>query len=61
MIGGQVNAFGMSYGTWNIGDLNGKGEDCEEMRKMMVHVCCLQHVGWRIYGSRELWVKGNGF
>ena len=38
----------MRIGTWNLGSLNGKvGEVCEELRKRMIDVCCLQEVRWR--------------
>ena len=32
----------------NLGSLGGKGgEVCEELRKRMIYVCCLQKVRWR--------------
>ena len=35
--------FGWRLG-WNIGSLNGKGDVCEELRKKMINVCCLQEL-----------------
>ena len=35
--------FGVRVGTINLGSLSGKGGDvCEELRKRMIDVCCLQ-------------------
>ena len=43
--------------TWNIDMLSGKGEVCEEPRKM-IDVCHLQEVRWRGHGSRMLgWME----
>ena len=37
--------FGVWVGKWNIGSLSGNGVDvCEELRKRMINVCCLQEV-----------------
>ena len=37
----------MLVGTWSLGSVSGKGgEVCEEVRKRMVDVCCLQEVRW---------------
>ena len=37
--------IGVRVGTWNVGGLGGKvGEVCEELRKRMTDVCCLQEV-----------------
>ena len=36
--------FGVQAGMWNIGGLGGNGEVCEELRKSMIDVCCLQEV-----------------
>ena len=45
---------------WNIGRLSGKGGDvCEELRKRMIDVCCLQEVRWRGQGARMLRIKGR--
>ena len=33
------------------------GEVCEELRKMMIDVFCLQEVRWRGQGARMLWMK----
>ena len=38
----------MLVGTWNLGGLGGKGgEVCEELRRRIIDVCCLQEVIWR--------------
>ena len=40
--------FGVRVGMWNLGSLSGKvGDICEEPRKTMIEVCCLQEVTWR--------------
>ena len=39
--------FAVLVGTWNFGSLSRKGDICEELRKKMTDVCCLQQVGWR--------------
>ena len=52
--------FGVWVGTCNIGCLSGKeGEVCEELRKRMIDVCCLQEVRWREQGARMLGMKGR--
>ena len=45
---GKLNGhIGVWVGTWNLGSLSGKGgEVCEELRKKMIDVRCLQ-VRWR--------------
>ena len=55
---------------WSIGNLIEKrGEVCEEVRKRMIDVCCLQEVRWKRQGARmmgmegrrcKLWWCGNG-
>ena len=46
--------FGVRVGKWDFGCLNGKeGDVCEEPRKKMIYVCCLQ-VRCRGQGSRML-------
>ena len=35
------------------------GEVCEELRKRMIDVCCLQEVRWRVQGARMLGMKGR--
>ena len=35
-----------------------KGEVCEELRRVMIDVCCLQEVRWREQGTRMLGMKG---
>ena len=43
----------------NFGSLSGRGgEVCEEVRKIMIDVCCLQEVRWR-HGSKMLGVDGK--
>ena len=38
----------MQVVKWNTGSLGGKGgEVCDEIRKRMFDVCCLQKVRWR--------------
>ena len=45
----------MRVGAWNLGNVSGNGgEVCEELRKRMIDVCCLQEVRWRGHGSRML-------
>ena len=36
---------------WDIGSLCGKGDFCEELRKRIVDVYCMQEVRWRERGS----------
>ena len=38
---------GVRVWKWNIDSLSGKGEVCEEVRKRMIGVLCLQEVRWR--------------
>ena len=62
--------LGVRVGTWNVG--SGRGtEECEELRKRRMDVCCLQEVRWRGQGARfmgrrvvkgrryKLWWSGN--
>ena len=60
--------FGVQVETWNLGSQNGKGDVCEELRKRMIDVCCLQEVRWRVQGARihgmdgrrnKLWWSGK--
>jgi len=54
--------FGVRLGTWNIGSISGRGtEVCEELRKRMVDVCCLQEVRWRGQGARFLGANGSRY
>ena len=47
--------FGVWVGTWNLGSLSGKGGDvCEDLRRRMINVCCLQEVRWRGQCARML-------
>ena len=40
--------FGVWVGMWNLGSLSREGRVvCEEFRKRMIDVCCLQEVRWR--------------
>ena len=42
--------------------MSGKGgEVCEEVRKRMVDVCCLQEVRWRGQVARMLGMKGRRY
>ena len=51
--------LGVRVGMWNLGGLCGEGgEVCEELRKRMMDVCCLQEVKWRGQGVRMLRMKG---
>ena len=44
--------------AWNLGSLSGKGgEVCEELRKRMIDMCCLQEVRWNEQGTRMLGIK----
>ena len=48
--------------TWNFGWLSGNGlEVCEELRKRMIDVCCLQEVRWRGQGARMLVMNGRRY
>ena len=53
--------LGEQVGTYNSGSLSGKGEDCEELRKRMIDVCCLQEVSWGGLGARMLGMKGRRY
>ena len=52
--------------TWNIGSLAGKGEVCEELRKRMIDMCCMQEMRWRDLGAMDggrrykVWWSGKG-
>ena len=37
------------------------GEVCEELRKRMIDVCCLQAVRWRGQGASMLGMKGRRY
>ena len=37
------------------------GDVCEEQRKRMINVCCLQEVRWRGQGARMLVMKGRRY
>ena len=50
---------GVHDGKWNLGSQSGKGEVCEEPRKRMIDVCCLQEVRWSGQGARMLEMKGR--
>ena len=53
--------FGVRVGTWNVGSLSRKGEVCEELRKRMIDVCCLQEVKSRGQGVRMLERTGRRY
>ena len=44
---------------WN--SLSRKGDVCEELKKRMIDVCCLQKVKWRRQGIRMLWMEGRRY
>ena len=47
---------------WNLGSLSGEGgEVCEEPRKRIIDVCCLQEVRWRGWDVRMLGMKGGRY
>ena len=47
---------------WNLGNLSGKrGEVCEELRKRIIDMCCMQEVRWGGQGARILWMKGRRY
>ena len=46
---------------WNVDNLSGNREVCEELRKRMFDVCCLQDVRWRGQGARMLGMKGRRY
>ena len=58
-----------SFGSYNIGSLNGKiMELCEKLVRREVGICCIQEVRWRGMGSKfvgssgkrfKLWWSGN--
>ena len=45
--------------TRNLGSVSGKAEVCEELRKRMINVCCLQEVRLRGLSARMLGMKGR--
>ena len=45
--------------SWNIGGVSENGDVCEELRKRMIDVCCLQEVKLRGQGASMLGVKGR--
>ena len=50
--------FGVQVGMWNLGSLCGNGgEICEELRKRMFDVYCLQEVKLRGQCARILGMK----
>ena len=52
----------MRVGKWNLCNLSGNGGDiCEELRKRMIDVCCLQVVKWKGWGVRMLGMKGRKY
>ena len=53
---------GERVGMWNFGCLRGKGGYfCEELRKRMFDVCCLQEVRWKGQGIVMLGMKGRRY
>ena len=53
--------FWVQVGTWNLGSLRGTGEVCEELRKRMIDMCCLQEERWTGYGFRMLGMVGRRY
>ena len=54
--------FGLQVGMWNLGSVSGKGGDiCEELRKRMIDVCCLQEVRLKEQGAMMLGMKGGRY
>ena len=52
--------FDLGVETCNLPNLSGLGgEDCEELRKRMIDLCCLQEVICRWQGDRMLEMKGK--
>ena len=49
--------LGVRVGMWNIDSLSGNGDACEELRKRMIDMCCLQEVRWRGQGARMQGMK----
>ena len=45
--------------TWSICRLSGKGDVCEELRKRMIDVSCLQEVRLRRQGARMQGMEGD--
>ena len=45
-----------------MGNLSGKaGKVCEELRKRIIDVRCLQEMRWRGYGTRMLRMEGRRY
>ena len=44
-----------------FGSLSGKGDVCEELRKRLIDVCCLQDVRWKEQISRMLGMEGRRY
>ena len=60
--GGPDRHFEVRVGTSNLVSLSGKGgEVCEELRKRMIDVCCLQEMRWRGQGARMLGMEGKRY
>ena len=52
--------IGVLFGTWNLGCLRGKRREvCEELRKRIIDVCCLQKVRWRAHDARMHGMTGG--
>ena len=50
--------FRIRFGSWDVGRISGRTkEECEEMRKLKVEVCCLREVKWSSQGARFFGVK----
>ena len=53
--------FGVCVGRRKLGSFSGKGEVCEELRKLMIDVCCLQEVRWIGQDVRMLEMEARGY
>ena len=57
-VGRPDGHFVVRVGTWNLGSQSGKGgKVCDELRKIMIDVCCLLKVRWRGQGVGMLGMK----
>ena len=59
MMGGHIVVVWV--GTWNLGRPSGKGEVCEELRKRMIDVFCLQEARWRGQVARMVGINGRRY
>ena len=58
-LGFKSECHGIGFCTLNVGSLCGrKTEECKELRKRRIHVCCMQKVRWK--GQRAHFVGTSG-